>query len=302
MTGLMVTLVRESAHQSLTWSSRTSRWPSSMRPVGPNTVDRSSRAGVEVGVQDDLAGCGQVCAVGSRSGEVERGLGPCEVTERLGSPRVEGRGGPERLQSGGAVGDRAVEVEGVGDVDLGLEPHGAGEVDVVVVDRDVTRVDMEVAVLRIRRRLRLGEVEPLDGLGDEPVQLRHTDAPGDRGDLRVDEGRSLPGQRGRRVDGDLRDRPRPPRRHPAGLDLRPQAGEAVAQLEGVADELLRRRRRDAEDGAELGEAELRDQRCTLARDGLLVLAAGDREGGRVVDGLRRVEVGPPGCHGQEISR
>ncbi len=38
MTGLMVTLVRESAHQDWIWSSRISRWPSSIRPVGPNTV------------------------------------------------------------------------------------------------------------------------------------------------------------------------------------------------------------------------------------------------------------------------
>ena len=38
MTGLMVTLVRESPHQPRTWSSRTRRWPSSIRPVGPNTV------------------------------------------------------------------------------------------------------------------------------------------------------------------------------------------------------------------------------------------------------------------------
>ena len=43
ITGLTVTLVRESPHQSLTWSSRTSRWPSSIRPVGPNTVARPSR-------------------------------------------------------------------------------------------------------------------------------------------------------------------------------------------------------------------------------------------------------------------
>ena len=69
-------------------------------------------------------------------------------------------------------------------------------------------------------------------------------------------------------------------------------GQAVAQLEGVADELLRRRGRDAEDAAELGDAELRHQRRTLAGDGLLVLAPADGERRGVVDRLRRVQVGP----------
>ena len=40
-----------------------------------------------------------------------------------------------------------MEVESVGEVDLGLEPHGAGEVHVLVVDRDVARVDVEVPVV-----------------------------------------------------------------------------------------------------------------------------------------------------------
>ena len=65
-------------------------------------------------------------------------------------------------------------------------------------------------------------------------------------------------------------------RHAPGLDLGPEPGEAVAQLEGVADELLRRGGRDAEDGAELGDAELRDQRAAVTGDGLLVLAARGR--------------------------
>ena len=77
------------------------------------------------------------------------------------------------------------------------------------------------------------------------------------------------------------------------MDLCPQAGEAVAQLEGVADELLRRRGRDPEDGAELGDAELRNQRTTLAGDGFLVLTARDGERGSSVDRLGWVEVGPP---------
>ena len=199
------------------------------------------------------------------------------------------------------MGEGPVEVEGVGDVELGLEPHRAGEVHVVVVDRGVARVDEQVAVLRIRGRVDVGEVVALDRLGDEPVQLRGTDPTGDRGDLRVDERRCLDRQGRGRVDGGLRDRPGPPRRDPSGVDLRPQPREAVAQLEGVTDELLRRGRRDAQDGAELGEAELRDQRRTLARDGLLVLTTRDGERSRVVDRLRRVQVGPPGRQDQLVS-
>ena len=91
------------------------------------------------------------------------------------------------------MGECAVEVEGVGDVELGLEAHGAGEVDVVVVDRGVAGVDVEVAVLRIRGRVGRGEVVALDGLGDEPVELRRTDPTGDGGDLGVDERRGLAG-------------------------------------------------------------------------------------------------------------
>ena len=125
-------------------------------------------------------------------------------------------------------------------------------------------------------RIHAGEVEPLDRLRDEPVQLRGTDLPRDRGDLGVDEPGRLDRQRRCRVDGDLRDGPSAPSGDASGVDLRPESREAVAQLEGVADELLRRHRRDAEDGAELGDAELRDQRRTRTGDGLLVLTARDR--------------------------
>ena len=132
-----------------------------------------------MGVQHDLARGGQVLAIGSRPGEVERGLGAREVAERSGAARVQRRVGAECLQGRGAVGEGAVEVEGVGDVELGLEAHRAGEVHVVVVDGRVARVDVEVAVLWIRSRVDVGEVVPLDRLGDEPVELRRTDAAGD---------------------------------------------------------------------------------------------------------------------------
>ena len=102
------------------------------------------------------------------------------------------------------------------------------------------------------------------------------------------------------MDGGLRHDPRAPGRHASGVDLCPQAGEAVAQLEGVADELLRCGGGDVEGGAELGDAELRDERAALAGDGFLVLAAGDGERGRGVDGLGWVEVSPPGRDLEEL--
>ena len=296
MTGLTVTFVRESPtpvldlveeHQPLTLLHPPGRAEHRVQPV---------ESGVEVGVQHDLAGGGQTldvpCAGGALGVEVEGGLGAGEVAEGGGAAGVERGRRPEGLQARGAVGEGAVEVEGVGDVELGLEAHGAGVVHVVGVEGGVAGVDVEVAVLRIRGRVDVGEVEPLDRLGDQPVQLRRTDPAGDGGDLGVDEPGGLDRQGRGRVDGGLGDRAGPPRRNPAGVDLRPQPREAVAQLEGVADELLRRGRRDTEDGAELGEAELRHQRRTLTRDGLLVLTTRDGERSRVVDRLRRVQVGP----------
>ena len=58
--------------------------------------------------------------------------------------------------------------------------------------------------------------------------------------------------------------------------------------------------RDAEDGAELGDAELRHERAAGSGDGFLVLVAGDGERGRGVDGLGRVEVGPAGGDLEEL--
>ena len=163
MTGLIVTVVRESPHQPFSWSSRTSRWPSSSRPVGPNTVVPPSahgEVGVEVGVEDHLPRDRKAVAVtttrpGTALGEqVERGLRPGQVAERGGPPGVEGQLGAEGLLGRGTVGEGPVEVEGVGQVQVGFEVEGAGVVDVVPVDRDVARVDVLPPVLRIRRRIR----------------------------------------------------------------------------------------------------------------------------------------------------
>ena len=90
MTGLMVTLVRESAHQSLTWSSSTSRWPSSIRPVGPNTVARPSRVASKWAwrTTSRAAGRPRRLGAGGALAEVERGLGAGEVAEGSGPAGV----------------------------------------------------------------------------------------------------------------------------------------------------------------------------------------------------------------------
>nr|WP_255890180.1 hypothetical protein [Nocardioides astragali] len=226
--------------------------------------------------------------------EVEGGLGPGEVAEGGSPSGVEGLGGAEGLAPLGAVGQDAVDVEGVGQVDLRLDPYGAGEVDVLAVNRDVPRVHGQVAVIGVRRRIRWGELEALDALWDQPVELGGADASGDGRDLGIDPPGRLRSQRRGGVDRGFGHHPGPPRRDPTRLHLRPQPREPVPQLQGVPDQPLRRHRRDPEDGAELGDAELRHRRAALTGDGFLVLTSRHGEGRRHVDRLRRMEVRPAG--------
>ena len=233
--------------------------------------------------------------------QVQCGLGAGEVAEGLGAAYVEGLGRAECLLQCSAVDEGLVEVEGVGDVEVGLEVQGAGVVHVVAVDRDVPRVDGEVAVLRIRGRVRGSEVEPLDGLRDQPVELGATDPTGHGSDLRVDPPSRLDGQRRgsmwmvvsatsrARQDGTA---PEWTCAHSRGRRWRSSRAWPMSFFAAV-DEM-------PEDGAELGDAELRHQRATLAGDGFLVLAARDRERGGGVDRLGWVEVGPPGRDLEEL--
>ncbi|MFC0221126.1 hypothetical protein [Nocardioides zeicaulis] len=235
--------------------------------------------------------------------EVEGGLGAGEVPERGGTSGAERCGGAECLEEARAVGDGGVEVVGVGEVELGLHPHQAVVVDVPGVKRDVTALGGEVLVglevLVVLARLEVGsrvggEVIALDRFRDEPVELRGPDLPCHSSDLGVDPPRRLDRQRRDGVDGRLGHHPGSPRRHAAGVDLVPQTGEAVPQLESVADELLRRGGGDPQDGAELGDAVLRHQRAPIAGNGFLVVDARHGERGSVVDRAGRVQVGPPG--------
>ena len=54
-------------------------------------------------------------------------LVPGHLAEGFGAAHVQRGGGPEVGQPGGADREGGVEVQGVGQVDLGLDPHGALE-------------------------------------------------------------------------------------------------------------------------------------------------------------------------------
>ncbi|CAM3910522.1 hypothetical protein NOZE110980_19780 [Nocardioides zeicaulis] len=217
-------------------------------------------------MQHDLARSRQPVIVGSDGNalgaEVEGRLGAGEVTEGSGTSRTERRGRAQRLQRCGAVGDGGVEVVGVGEVELGVHPHHAVVVHVTGVEGDVTGVVVEVLVglevlvvltgLEVRPRGN-AEVVALDRFGDEPVELRRADLPGDGGDLGVDPPRRLGRECGNVVDGGLGDQACSPRRDAAGVHLSPEPRQPMPQLERVADQLLRRRGRDAQHRPELGE-------------------------------------------------
>ena len=208
-------------------------------PGGSEDRGGAVGGGVEVGVQDDFPCDWESVASGSGGGrlvltgvalveEVEGGLSPGEVAEGFGPAGVEGQLGAEGLLDGGAVGEGAVEVESVGEVEIGLDVQGAGEVDVVGVDGGVAGVDVLPPVLRIGGRIRGGELEASDGFDEEAVELCGADPPGDCGDLGVDPPGSLGGEGGGGVDCGLGDEACPPGGQPARPDLRPQPREAVA--------------------------------------------------------------------------
>ena len=86
----------------------------------------------------------------------------------------------------GVGGDRCLEVQGVGQIDIPIDPDPA-------VDADLGQRDVEVPRLGGGEAFRLGGlgVEPGLGLFDQPAQLRGSDGVGERGDHRVHEPRGL---------------------------------------------------------------------------------------------------------------
>ena len=101
-----------------------------------------------------------------------------EVADRERAADVERLGRAEQELVVGVGGDRCLEVEGVGQVDVPVDPDPT-------VDADLGQRDVKVAGLGGRLACGFGGlgIEPRVRLIDEPAQLRRTDLVGHRGDV-----------------------------------------------------------------------------------------------------------------------
>ncbi len=218
--------------------------------------------------------------------EVEAGLLAGDLADRLGPPHVQRLLGPAGGQDGGFVGDPGLQVQGVGEVELPVDPGGAGEGDLGVLDREVPAIGCSTALF-----FGFGGHEPADGVGDEPVDLGGTDPVREGCDLGVHEPSGLD----READRLAGDPPGPPRGQVTGQDPGPGAREAVGQLDRFAEVGLAGLGGQPHRERELRHAELRDQRCAGSGDRERLVAVTGEQGG-VVDRLGRVQVGPgDGC-------
>ncbi len=206
---------------------------------------------------------------------------------RRGTPSI------RRVAAARHRGDGGVEVQGVGEVELGLDEGGAVEGDLVVVEGDVPTLGR---LLRILQGL-VGH-EPGDGLGDEPVELGGADPVGEGCDLGVHESRRLR----REGDGGLGDPAGLPGREPTGLagtvDAALGPRQAVLQLHGVRDQHPPGVGGTSDRGRELRDAELGHCGGTFARQRQLALGAGPARCQR--DRLRRVLLGPGHRRQQQV--
>jgi hypothetical protein len=109
-----------------------------------------------------------------------------EVADGVGTADVQRLGGTQGGAGRGAGGDGGFEVEGVGDVELGLHHHRAGERDQLLEDRDVPLVPGCFG-----EALDLVGHEPSDRLVDQPVQLGRLQLVSHRGEVPVHIVRSL---------------------------------------------------------------------------------------------------------------
>ena len=201
---------------------------------------------------------------------------------------VEGLGVAEVAEALGFGADGVVEVEGVEVVDLAGDDAGAGDADDVVVDGEVGLVPGGAATFLGL----LGHV-PGDRFLDEPVDLAGADLVGDRGDVPVDVLGCLEAQ----VRGLVGDPAGFPGGQVTGDDAFPEAGEAVAQLEGVAEVAFAGLGGQADGGGVLGDGELRDQGGAGSGDGDGGVAEGAQvDGLGLLDGFGGVGDGP--LHGR----
>jgi hypothetical protein len=159
-----------------------------------------------------LSGC--VCQVKSRlvAGEVAHGDGAADV---------EGLGRTQQKLLVCVRGDRGLQVQGVGQVDIAVDLDPARQAR--VAERDV-----EVPVPGRGEAFGFSGfgVEPGLGFLDEPAQLGGSDLVRERGDPRVDERGRLRWQ----ADGAVRDERELPRRQVTGYDPGPRSRSSWDQL------------------------------------------------------------------------
>ena len=197
---------------------------------------------------------------------------------------VQGLGGPAGFEGFGSAGQGGVEVQGIGEVELALDPAGALEGDLVVVDGDVPPLGSLLRILRGLARACTGRWP------------RRPAAPGPR--CRSC-GRTRP-------PGRPRTEP-PPSMSPlvawatrrarqtgrcTGLGAVPEPGEPVLQLHRVRDQHPSGVGGTPDRGGELGDAELRDQRCPRPGQRQTGVPATGHPGRGEVGRLRRVLLGP----------
>ena len=135
----MTTWVWLSAHHSFTLSRRTCRWPSSSRASGSisTSPDSATAEAARWTWRSSRRATGGVRRLGGA--EVEGELAADQVSGTSAPAGVERRLGAEHPERLDAESCRVVEVEGVGQVELGLDPHRSRVGDVLVVDRDACR-------------------------------------------------------------------------------------------------------------------------------------------------------------------
>ena len=159
--------------------------------------------------------------------EVEGLLAAGEVADGLGTADVQRLGGAEFCALVGAGLDGGFEVEGVGDVELGGDGHGAGEGHQLVVDGHMSLVPGGLG-----ESFDLVGHEPADRLVDQSVELGGLDLVGDRGEVPV----HIVGGLDRESGGFAGDQACLPGHQVTAGHPPPEPGEAVAQLEALTEE------------------------------------------------------------------
>ena len=183
--------------------------------------------------------------------EAEGGLVAGEVAECGRAAAVDGVGGAELREMLRPRRHSLGQGEGVGDLEVGLEVHGAVEGALLGVEGDVPLVGRGLEGF-----LDLVGHVPDPGFLDEAVELGGGEAGGAPEHLLVDVRGGVQGQR----QGGLGDHPGPPAGDQTGLDRTPQPRQAVGNFDALGEEPARAVVGPPQHRGELGHAELVDRR------------------------------------------